>query len=184
MKMASGLANTEAEEKKSYPWLSTGLKYGITGSVLAIVFFLVMWLLKENPLSMLRIFDFVLLPIFIFFTLKEYRDYRLGGKLTYSQGMTVSFVCYTSLALISALFIFIFLSYADTGLLIKHQQENLAVLTDDPQKWIEDLGQQTYEKAIAEVKRIIAMDLALDDLLKKMLIGLFFTGIITLFFKK
>ncbi|AHM62544.1 hypothetical protein D770_21475 [Flammeovirgaceae bacterium 311] len=178
------MADTKEKGRKSYPWLSTGLKYGITGGVLAIVFFLVMWLLKENPLGMLRLFDFVILPVFIFFTLKEFRDYRQGGKLTYSQGMTVSFVCYTSLALISALFIFIFLTYADTGLLLRHQQENLAVLTDDSQRWIDELGQQTYDKAIEEVKRTSALDLALDDLIKKIFIGLFLTGIITLFLKK
>jgi hypothetical protein len=166
------------------PLLTTGLKYGAAGGVIAIGLFLALWLMNENPLDSLRMFDFILIPLFVFFTLKEVRDYHYQGRLLYWQGMTAGFVCYISLAAVSAIFIYIFLSFADTALLIRHQQENLAVLMDDPQKWIEQVGQQAYTKALEEIKELTALDLALDDFLKKVLIGLFITGIITLFYKK
>lgn len=165
---------------------STGLKYGIAGGCISIGLFIVLWLLNENPLDSFRllIFDCVLMLIFVFFALKEVRDYHYKGRLQYWQGMTAGFVCYASLAAVSAIFIYIFLSFADTDLLIRHQQENLAVLMEDPQKWIGQVGQQSYTNAIEEVRNMTALDLALDDFLKKVLIGLFITGIITLFYKK
>lgn len=185
MKAASVSADAQvpvALPKK--PLFTTGLKYGIAGAFISIGLFLTLWLLKENPLDSLRMFDFILIPLFVFFTLKEVRDYHYKGRLLYWQGMTAGFVCYASLAAVSAIFIYIFLSFADTDLLMRHQQENLAVLMDDPQKWIEQVGQQAYNKALEEVRNITALDLALDDFLKKLLIGLFMTGIITLFYKK
>ncbi|MBW3544147.1 MAG: DUF4199 domain-containing protein [Bacteroidetes bacterium] len=184
MKAASVLADKQVVVQSKKPMLMAGLKYGAAGGGLAIVLFVVLWTIKENPLDAGRLFDFFMLPLFIFFTLKELRDYRQGGRLAYWQGMTAGLFCYTTLALISALFIFIFLTYGGTDLLVQHQQENLAVLTDDPQTWIEQVGQQAYDKALKEIRELTALDLALDDFLKKALIGLFFTGIITLFFKK
>ncbi len=184
MKRASVLASKPQTVHKGDPRLRVGVKYGIAGGGLAIVLFLVLWLLKENPLDAGRLFDFIMLPLFIFFTLKELRDYRQEGKLAYWQGMTAGLFCYTTLALVSAIFIFIFLTYGGTDLLVQHQQQNLAVLTDDPQTWIEQVGQRAYDKALKEIKGLTALDLAMDDFLKKVLIGLFFTGIITLFFKK
>lgn len=163
---------------------ATGLKYGLAAGAIAVVLFLVLWGLEEQPLDSLRFFDFILIPLFLYFTLKELRDYRMGGRLLYWQGMTAGLVCYLTLAVISALFILIFISYADTALLVAHKQENLKVLEEDPQKWIEQVGKQAYEQALLEVKQLTAQDLAIDDFLKKALIGLFFTGIITLFFKK
>lgn len=163
---------------------TTGLKYGLAGGAISIILFLALWGLEEKPLDSLRMFDFILIPLFFYFTLKELRDYKQGGHLQYWQGMTVGIVYYTTLAFISALFIFIFISFADTTLLVQHKQDNLLVLTEDPQKWIGQVGKQAYDKAIAEIQHLTALDVALDDFLKKLLIGLFFTGIITLFFKK
>ena len=176
--------NNPVSVQTANPLITTGLKYGLAGGGVAIVLFLALWGLKVNPLDALRLFDFVMIPLFLFFALKELRDYRLGGKMLFWQGMTASFFCYTTLALISALFIFIFLTYADTALLVRHQQENLVVLTEDPQKWIGEVGQQAYDKALEEIRKLTVLDLALDDFLKKVLIGLFFTGIFTLILKK
>lgn len=184
MKAASTLAGKQEPVHKTNSIVTTGLKYGLAGGGTAILLFLALWGLKKNPLDAIRLFDFFMIPLFVFFTLKELRDYRQGGRLLYWQGMTAGLVCYTSLASISAIFIFIFLSFGDTGLLMQHQQDNLAVLTDDPQKWIGQVGQQAYERALEEIRQLTVLDLALDDFLKKVLIGLFFTGIITLFFKK
>ncbi|EMR04576.1 DUF4199 domain-containing protein [Cesiribacter andamanensis] len=184
MKAASVSAEQEVSPLPKKPLFTTGLKYGLAGGGISIGLFLSLWLLKENPLDSLRLFDFILIPLFVFFTLKEVRDYHYRGRLHYWQGMTAGFVCYASLAAVSAIFIYIFLSFADTDLLMRHQNENLAVLMEDPEKWIGQVGKQAYEQALEEVRNLTAADLALDDFLKKTLIGLFITGIITLFYKK
>lgn len=160
------------------------LKYGVAGGAIAIVLFLTLYFSEGSPLANIRIFDFILIPLFIFFTLKELRDYKYGGKMFYWQGMTAGFVCYLLIALISGIFIWIFLEAIDPTLFLVHKQENIAILTSDSAKWIEQLGQADYDKTLANLQTVTPFSLAADDFLKKLLIGLLMTSFIAIFFKR
>ena len=160
------------------------LKYGLAGGAIAIVLFLTLYFSEGNPLANIRIFDFVLIPLFIFFTMKELRDYKYNGKMFYWQGMTAGFVCYLLIAALSALSIWIFLEVVDTDVFLVHKQENIAILTSESAKWIEQLGQRDYEKALANLQTVTPFSLAADDFLKKLLIGLLMTSVIAIFFKR
>ena len=160
------------------------LKYGIAGGVIAIILFLSLYYTDSDPLSSIRVFDFFLIPLFVFFTLKELRDYKYGGKMLYWQGMTAGFLCYVIIAIISALTIWLYLSAVDPELFVQHKQENIAILTEDPGKWVGQLGQEKYEEAVEDVKAITPFSLAADDFVKKSLIGLFLTTVIALFIKR
>ena len=160
------------------------LKYGLAGGAIAIVLFFTLYFSDGEPLANIRIFDFILIPIFIFFTLKELRDYKYGGKMFYWQGMTAGFVCYLLIALLSGLTIWIFLEGVDPALFVAHKKENIAILTSESAKWIEQLGQADYEKTLANLQTITPFSLAADDFLKKLLIGLLITSLFAIFFKR
>lgn len=159
-------------------------KYGVAGGIISLLLFLTLYFLEENPLSAIRLFDFLLIPLFIFFSLKEYRDYRNAGKMAYWEGMTVGFVCYGLIALISASSILFFLEMIDPELFAQHKQENITILTQDPQEWVEQLGKEDYEEALEDVRGITPVSLAVDDFVKKILVGLFLTSIISIFLKR
>lgn len=160
------------------------LKYGLAGGVISIILFLTLYFMEENPLSSIRIFDFVLIPLFIYFTLKELRDYKYGGKMLYWQGMTAGFFCYLLIAVISASAIWFFLTTVDPELFIRHKQESIAILTNDPEKWADQVGKKEYEEALKSVREITPFSLAADDFVKKSLAGLFLTSFIAIFFKR
>jgi hypothetical protein len=160
------------------------LKYGLAGGFISVVLFVTLYFMGEDPLSSLRKFDFVLIPLFIYFSLKELRDYKYGGKMLYWQGMTTGFVCYFLIALISASAIWLFLSSVDPDLFVRHKQENIAILTNEPEKWADQVGKKEYEEALRSVKAITPFSLAADDFIKKALTGLFVTSFIAIFFKR
>ncbi len=160
------------------------LKYGLAGGSISIVLFLTLYFSEGDPLSNIRIFDFILIPLFVFFTVKELRDYKYNGKLLYWQGMTAGFVCYLLIAIISAITIWIFLAIVDPALFVAHKQENIAILTNESAKWIEQLGQKGYNKTLADLDTVTPFSLAADDFLKKLLVGLLLTTVIAIFFKR
>lgn len=160
------------------------LKYGLAGGFISIVLFLTLYFLEEDPLSSIRIFDFALIPLFVYFTLKELRDYKNEGKMLYWQGMTAGFVCYFFIALISSLSIWFFLSNVDPDVFIRHKQENITILTNDPEKWEEQVGKKDYEEALRNLRAVTPFSLAADDFLKKSLTGLLLTSFIAIFLKR
>ena len=160
------------------------IKYGLAGGVIAIVLFLTLYYSDVDPISAVRPFDFILLPIFIFFSVKELRDYKYGGRLFYWQGMTVGLVCYLLIALVSASFLWLFLEFIDPALFLSHKQENIAILTAESKKWIDQLGAEAYENTLDSLRSVSIFSLVADDFLKKVLIGFLATTIIAIILKR
>jgi putative flippase GtrA len=165
------------------PLLASSVKYGVVGGVMFIMLFVLLYFLKENPLSSYAI-DSIMIALFLYFTLKEVRDYRQRGSLTFTQGMTAGFIMYLTIALLSALFTFVFIEFIDPKVLERHIPENLSILTDDPKKWTEKFGDQTYQEVLEGVRNQTSVDVAISDFIRKIGIGLFLTGIFTLFLKR
>jgi hypothetical protein len=164
--------------------LRAGLRYGLVGGLIAVGIFLLLFALDGDPIGTARFFDFILLPLFIFFAIKELRDYRQRGYMAYWQGMTVGFLTYLLIALLSALFLYFFLQFASQETFLGYQQENIKLLTDDPQKWISEIGEGSYRKAVRNMEQLSIVEVAFDDFLKKLLIGLFLTSFISIFLKR
>ncbi|MDA1121586.1 MAG: DUF4199 domain-containing protein [Bacteroidetes bacterium] len=70
------------------PLISVPLKFGLIGSGLFMAMFLVTYFIEKNPLIDLKLFDFILIPIFLFTAMKQYRDYANDNILHFWQGMT------------------------------------------------------------------------------------------------
>lgn len=165
------------------PLIASSVKYGLVGGMMFIILFVMLYFLKENPLSSYA-FDSIIIALFVFICLKEVRDYRQRGSLSFTQGMSAGFITYLTIALLSAVFIYIFLKFIDPTVLERHIPENLSILTDDPKKWTEKFGDQTYQEALEGVKNQTIVDVAISDFIRKVGVGLFLTGIITLFLKR
>jgi hypothetical protein len=69
--------------------LRISVRYGTVGGILAFVLLLTMFYLGRHPLITSPFLDFrvLLFGIFIFFTLKEFRDYEQDGVLYFAQAM-------------------------------------------------------------------------------------------------
>lgn len=151
------------------------LKYGIAGGLLVVLVFVVLFLLGENPLLMLQPFDFMLLPLFLFVSIREFRDVHNGRLMFFWQGMTVGFFCYIIIALVSSVFIILFLEFCDCNLLAEFITNKVEILESGKARVIEEMGQATYDKTVTDVEATTAFIVSLDNLLKKCILGLLFT---------
>ena len=164
--------------------IAVPVRFGSIAGLLCIVLFVVLRLMEVNPLVESRIVDLVLIPIFLYFGLKDFRDYRNDGIMHYWQGMTVGVITYLLMALISSVWIMIFLELIDPSLLSQYISDRVALIEGSKQQIAEQMGEQTYLDAKSEIYRITTLDLAIDDFLKKSIIGLMLTIMISVILRK
>jgi hypothetical protein len=141
-----------ADGKKTNPLLIVPLRWGIISSALSLLSVITFFYLGKHPFYISPVFDLriILIVIFLFFALKEIRDFYLNGILFFWQGLAASAIFLIVMALISYLGIRIlgavdatFVSqYIQTGL---EQIKNLAP----------DAENQIGKPAIEEMRRIL-----------------------------
>ena len=160
------------------------LRYGVIGGGIVIFLFLIFYFMNLNPLVNIKMIDMLILAIFIFFALKEYRDRCNNRQLHFWQGMTGGVINYLTIAVISAIFILVMTVIIDPQMTTNYIESRLALLNENKQTLIETMDEKAYQDAVAGVKETTAVDLALDDFLKKSMIGLFLTIIIAVILRK
>ena len=87
------------------------------------------------------------------------------------QGMTIGVLNYLTLAVLSAIFTLIFLSFIDSQLIDLYIEDRVTIIDLKKEELIEQMGEETYVKSREDVLSISSGVLALDDFLKKCLIG-------------
>lgn len=87
-----------------------GARYGAIAAVLSVSLMIVMFYLGRHPLMVAPFVDFriLLYGIFIFFALKEYREYHQEGILYFWQGMVGSFFVVLTAAVVGSLLLYAF----------------------------------------------------------------------------
>ncbi len=129
----------------------------------------------KNPLIDIKFFDFIILPIFLFFAMKDFRDYRNNGILHFWQGMTIGVLSYLTLAVFSAIFIVLFLNFIDVELVDLYITDRIEIIDLKKEEMINQMGEETYNRSRIDVLNTSSSILSLDDFLKKCLIGLTLT---------
>ena len=168
------------------PLVKIPLRYGIIGVAMGAVLFVVLYLFGENPLVFSTPWDFgfLLIPIMLFFGVKDFKVNHNSGELRFWQGMTAGFIIYTTIAVGSAIFLFIFLKWIDPSLIQGYIIDRLELLEGSKDRFFETLGEDLYHQQVAKTKQITASVLAWDDFWKKLSIGLFLTIIIAVILRK
>jgi hypothetical protein len=148
--------------------------------------FLLLYFLGNNPLIVGRPWDFglLLIPLMIFFAIKDFKTNFNAGELRFWQGMTAGFVTYFVLALGVAIFIYLFLLFADPTILDGYIQDRITLLTESKEQFINQLGENLYYEQIDKMNQTTAFIVAIDDFWKKLLIGLFLTILIAAVLRK
>jgi len=164
--------------------LTVPLRYGGIGGILVILLFMIFYFLGKNPIVEIKLVDILILAVFIFFSLKEFRDSHNNRKLHFWQGVSGGMITYFSIAIISALFILVLVVVIDPTITTDYIQSRIALIDENKAKLVENINEQAYLDALAGVKKTTPMDLAFDDFLKKSIIGLFLTIIIAVILRK
>ena len=164
-------------------YLKAALPFGLYGGGLCFLGYLTIYLLAIEPISMNLIIGYLVTPIFVFFGVKSFRDNFNGGNLYFGQGMTVGFFTYTIIAMISALYIFGSIQL-DEELFTTFRQINLELMSANKVVLEENLNEAAYEETYANISNMSIFDVALNDFLRKIFPGLFFTIIISIILKR
>ena len=137
------------------------------------------------PFLLPAVFDFrtILFGVFIFFSLKELRDYYLQGSLFFWQGMMGSFVFITTSAAIGSVFTWSFAKWND-NFLPSYIEKLQAQIVSYKEEIITSVGAKTYNQQLAKLPLTSPLDLAGDYFLKSMIIGLFLAIVITTILRK
>ncbi len=146
--------------------------------------FLTLYFLGKNPLFYIQPFDFGLIPLFLFLATKDFRDRYNGRVLHFWQGMTAGFFVYLGIALVSSIFIFLFLEWVDCNLVAEFITNRMEMMEKSKDVAAEGLGKEAFEKVYNEVKLTTASVLAVDNFLKKAILGLSFTILISVILRK
>jgi hypothetical protein len=164
-------------------YFTTAYQFGTLGGVLSIISFYCLSLLYPDPTNLNLLFGYVLVPVAVFLSIKFFKDYYNSGFLSFSEGMTVGFVTYTLLGVISALGIWMILVLSpDLFEIIKEQK--LQVLLESKEMIVSQLGENSYSTTEGSLQAMSPWDIAFNDGLWKIVPGMFFSIIISIIFRK
>lgn len=165
--------------------VQVALKYGIFMAMLLGAVFIGLFYVGRHPLLIPVIYDvrILLLAIFIFFAVKEFRDYHNNGSLHFWQGMLVGLVLTITAGFLMMIIILAFGAVED-NLLFNYLTEMEAQLADNKEEFLEAIGEEAYQNTLRSLPSTTLGDLALDYYLKSFGIGFFLTIIISIILRR
>lgn len=164
-------------------YFKTAYQFGGLGGVFSVFSFILLTWLNPDPTNLNLVFGYLITPIAIFLAIKYFKEYSNEGLLSFSEGMTVGFVTYVLLGLISGLGIW-FILLISSDLFDKIQLSKLEVLSDNSEMIISQVGKESFQTTLLSIQEMVPIDVALNDTLWKIIPGLFFTIIISIILRK
>ena len=165
---------------KKYPILAVGLRYGLVSGVLTVVLFFAVTFFGENPLIVNKWFDYFLMPTLVLAGVREFRIYYNARMLQFWQGASVGFVIYVTTALVFAAVIGLYLATYGQPWVTDYVRNRVALVEENQDEFTEELGEETYQRVLTEVQATTTTDLILDDVFRKLMIGVFVTLIVAM----
>jgi hypothetical protein len=157
--------------------------FGVLGGVLGLISFFTLSFFREDPTTLNLVFGYVIVPISIYLALRYFKDYSNKGFISFAEGMSVGFVSYMIIAIISFLGIWLFLTI-DFNLFELIKSSKIDTLVQSKDTIVSQVGQNSYDATLESVKLMSKTDIALNDAFWKIIPGLFFTIIISIILRK
>jgi hypothetical protein len=164
-------------------YLITAYKFGTLGGLLSVVSFYFLSYLNPDPTNLNLVFGYFLIPISVFLSVKFFKEYTNSGFLSFAEGMTVGFVTYTLIGLISTLGIWLTLHFSpDLFEIIKTQKVDF--LSENKEMIISQVGENSFEATRKSIEGLTPWNVSLNDGLWKIIPGMFFSIIISIILRK
>ena len=175
--------------KRLHPLITVPLKYALVASLLAVILLIILFTTGRHPLLIPIFYDYriLLFAVFIFFTLKEFKDYHGQGILHFWQGLLAGIMFYLSLGLLVGIFINVyghlqpdFLTGYIEGI-IKGLELNREQLTSQHTITITP---EELDRQISLMKATKPHQMALDYFIKSCLIGFFLSILLAVILRR
>ncbi|MBN7817910.1 DUF4199 domain-containing protein [Algoriphagus pacificus] len=157
--------------------------FGLLGGIMGLISFIVLTFLREDPTNLNLIFGYVIVPISLYLALRYFKDYTNSGYISFAEGMSVGFVTYMFIALLSFVGIWLILNLSpDLFELIKASK--VQALIESKETIVSQVGTESYDATLESVQNMVKTDIAINDSIWKIIPGLFFTIIISIILRK
>lgn len=165
--------------------LKVSLRFGLIAAMIGLGLLISLYYLDRHPLMIPVYLDFriILFGVFIFFTLREIRDYHQNGILYFWQGIFASFLFTLCYAFISSGVLLAFMS-AVPGFVAEYISLSVQNLRSLPPEVIESIGRDVYERNLDMLPGTTAMDLSLLYFSQSLLISLFISIILSVVLRR
>ncbi len=161
----------------------SAFQFGALAGVLSILAFFVLSFFYNDPTTLSLLFGYVISPIALYLSIKFFKSDQNNGYLSFSEGMTVGFVTYSLIAIISAIGIWLFLLLSPETFNLIYDAK-FEALEKGKEMIISQVGEISYETTFESLKEMSKLDIALNDGIWKIIPGLFFTIIISIILRK
>lgn len=171
--------------KKISPLLSIGVRNGLIAAVVSFLLLVTMYYMGRHPLMVSPFLDFriLLFGVFIFFTLREFREVHQDGTLYFWQGMIGSFAMVSVTATLASLLLLAFCAFEPT-FMPSYIEAMTAYLKTFPAEDIARIGKDIYERNLALLPSTNSKQVAGLYFAQSIMIGLFVSIILSVILRK
>jgi hypothetical protein len=171
--------------RKPSPLFTIAVRYGAIAAVLSIALNMAMFYMNRHPVMISPYLDFrvFLYGIFIFFSLKEYRDFHNEGALHFFQGMFGSFVLVATAGVLGSILYRIFGAF-ETNFIPEYVRLMTEYLNGWPEEDIARVGKETFERNLQSLPSTNMGQIATMYLVQSFGIGLFVSIIMSVILRK
>jgi len=166
------------------------LKFGFVSALLSIILMWTLYSFGRHPNLLPLYFDsrIILLLIFIYFAIREYKEYHNNGMLHYWEGMALGIMTYVVMGLLGALFILVYDNF-DASFVTSYvtgAREGAEKFRDElingaqPVK----MSEEEFNRHMVALSNTTAWVLAKDYFIKTCFLGLFMPFVYSAFFRK
>lgn len=171
--------------KRPSPLISIGIRYGVIAGVLCGVLLMVMYYMGRHPLMVSPFMDFrvLLFSVFIFFSLREFRDSYQEGALYFSQGMICSFIFALVAGTISAVLLWAFCSF-DSTFIPSYVKAMTDYLNTFGAEDIERIGKDVFENTLQQLPLTTGKQIAGKYFIQSVMISFFVSIILSVILRR
>jgi hypothetical protein len=167
------------------PLVRIPFKYGILGGSLSVVFVISFYYFGKHPFLIPPFFDIrvLLIAIFLFFALREVREYFFEGILYFWQGMAGCLVYLFTMASLGLVGVLSFGSLVP-NFRDMYVAQGIAQLSNLPPESIKQIGQAAYDEVLATLPLTTLNQMAIKYTSQTFAIGFFITIIISVILRR
>lgn len=171
------------------PLFSVPIKFGLIGSILAMIVIIALYYSGTHPLLIPIFFDYriVLFVIFILLGLKEFKDYRNGGFLQFWQGMIIGIGIYLIIGLLVGVFVVVY-SNIDVDFHSQYIEGTIKGLELDKEQLVNTgsitISEEEFQNQVEMLKNSKPYVLGIDYFIKSSVLGFFLTILLSVILRK
>ena len=165
--------------------LRIAVRYGLIGGAIAFLLLLIMYYLGRHPLLVSPFIDFriLLFGIFVYFSLREFRDYDQDGVLYFSQAMVGGFTVIFILSALASVLLLVFGSF-DKSFVTEYIEQVGVYLKGFTEEDVKRIGKDIYDRNLAALPTTNISTLAITYFIHGLVIGFFVNIVLSVILRR